>query len=508
MQKEKIAADDMANKRDRDTDMGKRWLYTALSVLLLAGVLISVKGRAVAAPDYANAKKFYESTDGQDGHIKVLDGDIYFATKGKEASYGGGLRYTAAGFDICIKGGGRQAEVAVKRSGVLKEVPGTSVQAGGYWYNLYRIALSDIYRLASDKQDFALIMESGSTEIIMNAILVIRQGNINLGSIEEDGYGNVTEQGMVFHLKEEREWKLVKRMFSNHTFESYRDIRLGTDWRQYLHTVRYQAGAGNSVEKETDRAVRGTAVDLAVKAEKTGWTHIGWNKEPGAKEAMSFCVMGEEDIILYAVYRKSVAIAYDTGSSEDLIAGETKEQFHNASGTYWNPEFILAQGPERETDVFVGWRDAGGSSYKAGEMVKPENNMTFTAIWAQYPSILPQTSAGMSYVRFISMRFYRNGEEYVPAQSGGLMEKSVWKTNEAYRTLLERALAKQTAYEERMKETEDTGKQIFEEEGIQTWTFTPEQVREVKLFVKENGFGRYRKADGIEQFYRQFENCR
>lgn len=506
--------------------MRKRGVYGALLILLPAGMLIFGKENIHATIDYANAKEFYESTGGQNGHIKVLDGDIYFATKGKEAFYGNGLRYTAAGFDICIKGNGKQAEVAVKRGGVLKEVSGTSVQAGGYRYNLYRIALSDIYRLAADKQDFALIMESGSTEILMNAILVIRQGNINLGSIAEDGCGNVTEQGMVFHLKEERAWKLVKRMFSGHNFESYRNIRLSTDWRQYLHTVRYQAGAGNSVERETDRVVRGTAIDLAVKAEKNGWTHIGWNMEPGAKEAMEACVMGEKDITLYAVYRKSVAIAYDTGSSENAIPGATKERFHNASGMYWNPEFILVQGPERETAAFAGWQDAGGSSYKAGETVRPENDMLFTAIWAQYPTILPSESAGMYYVRFISMRFYRNGEEYVPAQSGGLMENSVWKTNEAYRGLLERVFAKQAAYEERRKETEGAGKTVFDaaeetkrfgeqavditenSEGDQTWTFTPEQVREVKRFVKENGFGRYLKEDAIEQFYRQFGNCR
>lgn len=590
--------------------MGKRVLYAGRLILFLTGVLllgILLSGallsdilpsgivRVRASADYANAKEFYESTNGQSSHIKVLDGDIYFATRGKEASSGGGLRYTAAGFDICIKGSGRQVDLAVKRGGVLKEVPGAAVQDGGYWYNLYRITLSDICRLAVDRQGFAEILESGSVEITMDAIFVIRQGNRNLGSIEEDGFGNVTEQGMVFHLKEEGHWQTVKRMFPGHSFESYRGIRLNVDWKPYIHTVWYQAGEGNTVEKETARVVRGEAVDLTVKAAKEGWTHIGWSAEPSARDVLSSCVMGERDIRLYAVYQRSITISYDTGLSERLIPGETKEQFQNASGMYWNPEFILEQGPKRENHAFVGWRDEDGGFYKAKDTVNLERDTVFTAVWDQYPSIAakgryftlrqaargeiteqkllervtatdredgilingehvrvvgyraedytgltqeaelsvtyeavdsagsrvteqvtvyivdttPQEVTETSHVRFISGKFYRNGADYVSPRGGGLMENSVWKVNEAYRTVLDRALAKQAMREQPVQED---GRQTVDAEeqadGTETWTFTREQVQEVKQFVWDNGFGRYRNADGLKVFYRQFGSCR
>lgn len=601
------------NREEGCEIMGKRGLYAGRLVLFLTGIFLSgilLSGillsdilpsgivRARASADYANAKEFYESTNGQNSHIKVLDGDIYFATRGKEASSGGGLRYTAAGFDICIKGSGRQVNLAVKRGGVLMEVPGAAVQDGGYWYNLYRITLSDICRLAAGRQGFAEVLESSSVEITMDAIFVIRQGNRNLGSIEEDGFGNVTEQGMVFHLKEEGHWQTVKRMFPGHSFESYRGIRLNVDWKPYIHTVWYQAGEGNTVEKETARVVRGEAVDLTVKAGREGWTHIGWSAEPSAGDVLSSCVMGEQDIRLYAVYQRSITISYDigdTGGFGTLIPGETKEQFQNASGMYWNPEFILEQGPERENYAFVGWRDEDGDGFRAKETVSLERDTVFTAVWDQYPSIaakdryftLRQAAQGeiteqallervtatdredgiltngervrvvgyraegytgltteaelsvtyeavdsagsrvteqvtvyivdttprevteTTHVRFISGKFYRNGEDYVSPRDGGLMENSIWKVSEAYRTVLDRALAKQAMREQSVQE--EGGQTVDAEEqtdGTETWTFTGEQVQEVKQFVRDNGFGRYRNADGLKVFYRQFGSCR
>ena len=89
------------------------------------------------------------------------------------------------------------------------------------------------------------------------------------------------------------------------------------------------------------------------------------------------------------------------------------------------------------------------------------------------------------------------------------MENSVWKVNEAYRTVLDRALAKQAMREQSVQED---GRQTVDAEeqtdGTETWTFTREQVQEVKQFVRDNGFGRYRNADGLKAFYRQFGSCR
>ena len=89
------------------------------------------------------------------------------------------------------------------------------------------------------------------------------------------------------------------------------------------------------------------------------------------------------------------------------------------------------------------------------------------------------------------------------------MENSIWKVNEAYRTVLDRALTKQAMREQPVQED---GRQTVDAEeqadGTETWTFTREQVQEVKQFVRDNGFGRYRNADGLKVFYRQFGSCR
>ena len=289
-----------------------------------------------------------------------------------------------------------------------------------------------------------------------------------------------------------------------------------------------------------------------------------------------------------------------------MVPGETKEQFYNASGAYWDPGFLLAAGVEWENHAFVGWQDEDGNTYGAGEEAELAKDMVFTAVWDQYPSIAakdryftlrqavrgeiteqallervtatdpedgilengervrvldyresdytgltgeaklavtyeavdsfgsrvtaqvtvhivdtaPREREGVSYVRFISGDFYRVGGEYVPTQAGGLLETSIWRTDEAYRIVLERALLKQALLRQALREhlsdtaeikiPEETRAQAVIEhmEGAETWTFTREQVQEVKRFVLENGFGKYLNVNGIERFYRQFGACR
>ncbi len=550
--------------------------------LLMTGTPFSAMGSVRASYVYTNAKEFYESRAGQgDSHVEVLDGDIYFATRGKAAATGGGLRYMAAGFDIRLAGGGSQVELAVKRGGTLTEVPGSAVLDQGYWYNLYRITVSDIYRLAIGKQGAEIVMDSDHVQITMDAIITVRKRNDILGSIEEDGAGNVTEQGEVFHLKEDGEWQAAKGMFPGHTFESYRHIRLSACWKPYIHTVYYQAGEGNVAEKESVRVARRSAVDLTIKAYKEGWEHIGWNTDPTAMEALDLCEMGDEDLVLYAVYRRDISVSYDTGGVGNPFSGEIKPQYHNASGTYQNPQFTLAGEPGREHYAFTGWWDADRNRYEAGKKVVLTKNTTFLAGWDQYPSIVAKDryftlrqavrgeiteeallervtatdledgilvngeavrvqdyrredytqctkdadlpviyeavdscgnrvrtqvmvhivdteareSGGIRYVRFISSRFYGDKTGGIAPESGGLLTYSVWNANEAYRMALEEAL-KKSSLESEVPET------------AETWTFTREQVKDVKDFVKEHGFGRYLNSEGTEQFYRQFGGCR
>ena len=84
--------------------------------------------------------------------------------------------------------------------------------------------------------------------------------------------------------------------------------------------------------------------------------------------------------------------------------------------------------------------------------------------------------------RFISEKYFN-----APYESGGLEDNSIWKNNSEYRAALQSAF-------DHFKN--DTSEQIY--------TFTQEQILEVKEYVQENGIGNSKSPDALQKFYEQF----
>jgi hypothetical protein len=92
-----------------------------------------------------------------------------------------------------------------------------------------------------------------------------------------------------------------------------------------------------------------------------------------------------------------------------------------------------------------------------------------------------------SYVRAISREFYEKAEE-----DGGLMEYSLWKTNDEYKN-----------------ELIATFDILDNDEGwYQVWVFNADEVKEVQQYIADNGLGNSESTDALAGFLEEFGDCR
>lgn len=122
----------------------------------------------------------------------------------------------------------------------------------------------------------------------------------------------------------------------------------------------------------------------------------------------------------------------------------------------------------------------------------------------------------VTYPRFISARFYADADgNLLSPEKGGLETTSLWRTDETKKELLERALFNQktgveyiTINEFGLNETIEVAGSGEWEVSESTWTFTKEQLEEVREFTDTYGFGNIKVSNGIEKFLELFGDCR
>ena len=190
------------------------------------GVVLINKNEYQAATNYDNAKEFYESTGiyGESYHADVSNGIFYLSTKAKLASSSSNLKYYTLGYDICLYGNGTSVTFSVKRDGLMKQV--SNMINDGYNYVLYQIDTQTLYNLAmkADKVSVKKVLDAPVIRIIANAIMTTKKGTTLNGTIIEDGFGGLKEDGIIYHLKNDAEWKQMMDIFKGHKFKSYRNI--------------------------------------------------------------------------------------------------------------------------------------------------------------------------------------------------------------------------------------------------------------------------------------------
>lgn len=97
------------------------------------------------------------------------------------------------------------------------------------------------------------------------------------------------------------------------------DSILYAHWEVNLHQAvyDYKTNGGTAAETEYVTAAYGSSLDLSAAAVKEGWEHVGWNIDPDAEEGLSEYIMGDEDTVLYAVYKKEIRVTYTDWENDE-----------------------------------------------------------------------------------------------------------------------------------------------------------------------------------------------
>lgn len=174
------------------------------------------------------------------------------------------------------------------------------------------------------------------------------------------------------------------------------DSTLYAIWEVNTHNViyDYKTNGGISVEKETDSVDYGQDIDMTVIAVKDGWKFIGWNTNPNATDKMNTMKMGDEDVILYAIYKKNIKALFVDYKDESVLEREMTVSIYNKEK---QGKIVI---PEQNTRN--GWKNLGWTtSVEANEIVELSSG---TEIWLTEDIVLYG-----NYAKDITISYDTNG---------------------------------------------------------------------------------------------------
>lgn len=145
----------------------------------------------------------------------------------------------------------------------------------------------------------------------------------------------------------------------------------------------YWKNGGNNSDKVYDVKHKGDSVNLNYDAQKEGYQFIGWSTNESSKTAISSLKVNDDNIYLYALYRKDIEITYNGNGGENIPSTQ--------SGTIYNNEVstdirISNTIPRKDGYIFKGWTDDSSSQevkYESGTTYSFNNSCTLYAVWEE-----------------------------------------------------------------------------------------------------------------------------
>ena len=159
----------------------------------------------------------------------------------------------------------------------------------------------------------------------------------------------------------------------------------------YLVTYDYSYNGGESSNKIQEEKLPGEKIDLNVEARKTGYEFIGWSTNPNDKEGLDSLIMGNEDITLYAIFKKDISINFiDYKGAEENQKEERITIYNNDKGEITAPEINVLMIAVGVNAGYVGWIQDAVACQASGnrlpvQAIRIEQADTFGAGHPQIP---------------------------------------------------------------------------------------------------------------------------
>lgn len=125
----------------------------------------------------------------------------------------------------------------------------------------------------------------------------------------------------------------------------------------FTYTVTYHVDTGVTYQEEVDEGASCLSPKTFTPT-KSGWEFVGWRQDKTASDStLSSLTMGDEPVMLYAVFQQTVTVTYYNGSTS--ARQWDKKRYYN-NGNVANPTFTLTQA------ALSGWTARGWSTSTAG----------------------------------------------------------------------------------------------------------------------------------------------
>ena len=294
----------------------------------------------------------------------------------------------------------------------------------------------------------------------------------------------------------------------NLTTQNGATVTLYAQWKANPYTIVFHSNGGTG-NMESITAVYDTPIQLPAnrftKETEYGVSVFeGWNRDatslislyPNCGTVLNLTAENNGTVHLYAVWDDCPWIV-----AEDVYY--TLEEAQNGHITY-NELMSHASAHDREdgSPVLPGYNPEKGTTfqlidYQPSDFTQFEHDGSVTETYevidsagSRYTKMITIHVVDTSFreilpvgtTRFISEKYYQ--ESY---QNGGLDADSIWKTDAGYRTVLESAFANSR-----------------NNTPIVSYTFTYEEIQQMKVFVENNGIGNSESGDALQRFYEQF----
>ena len=277
------------------------------------------------------------------------------------------------------------------------------------WKNTEASMEANLYK-QGDAMEYDITIENKGTldAKLDNIITDNKNSNTEAILISFTGYkkGEVLKanQSKIVHVKIEYNPNYEGEETSSETEITFDFIQESSDPNKentYVLTYDYMTNGGSMVDSEGIYLESGSNVDLTNKAYKHNWNFIGWNTDKTAKEPLTTFQMPENDVTLYAIYKKDLKATYQKGLNIESIAKE--EDICTIYNNETSCAITLPEITPKEGFVSAGWSTQNGSTSGTmpGEIINLTQDIIYyaNAVDNEKPKITLNPNTQTTYIQ-------------------------------------------------------------------------------------------------------------
>jgi len=190
---------------------------------------------------------------------------------------------------------------------------------------------------------------------------------------------------------------------SARTWDKADDATLYARWTAIIRTVTYDTttNGGQALSGVPVQVAEGASVDLSKTATKPGWEFVGWSTNKDATTGLASLNMGNSDVTLYAIYKKTLTATF-------IDYNGTTKTTRTAEATLYN-NAISGSIAEPTQNTFTGWTPVGwttGTAPIAGVVKNPLYISADTTFYGLYE-------------RTLTLSYNANGGSSTPGSQSG-----------------------------------------------------------------------------------------